>query len=218
MRTTTWTISHSMSLVAAMLVALGLWSSTSSGSPLDLLPNLAPPFEPVAGEEPAWAAAPPADAPSPRPAPPGIDPTSYLRRLPFGRAIASTATRHGIDPLLLAAIVEAESNFRPAAVSEKGAMGLMQVMPVHLEAGDQPFEPEANLEVGTTFLAALHERFDGDLALTLAAYHAGAGAVERYDGLPPYRSTRAYVTRVLEIYREHYAAVTAVGMLPPPAV
>ena len=218
MRKPSWTISHSVGLVAAMLLALGLWSSTSSGSALDLLPSMPLPFELSAAEAPPFATfSALVAAPAPELRVPGRDAASYLRTLPFGAAIGSAAARHDIDPLLLASIVEVESNFRPAAVSEKGAMGLMQVMPVHLEEGDEPFEPEANLELGATFLASLRERFAGDLALTLAAYHAGAGAVERHGGLPPYRSTRAYVTRVLEIYREHCAEVSADGGLPRPA-
>jgi soluble lytic murein transglycosylase-like protein len=135
----------------------------------------------------------------------------YLRRIPYGDLIESAAERHGVDPLLVAAVAEAESNFRVDAVSPKGALGLMQLMPVHVDDGVEPFDPEANLELGAALLAELSSRFDGDLELALAAYHAGPGAVDRFRGMPPYRSTERYVERVLEIYLEHYSQIVGEG-------
>lgn len=134
-----------------------------------------------------------------------VEPAAYLRDLPFGPEITAVAARHRVDSLLLASIIEAESSFRPDAVSDKGARGLMQLMPHHLEGGIEGFDPTANLEIGTGYLETLLARFDGDLALTLAAYHAGPGAVERFGGLPPYPSTRRYVARVLALYEAHLA-------------
>ena len=127
---------------------------------------------------------------------PQIDP---LARRPFAAEIRAAARRHGVDPLLVAAIVEVESNFAADAVSPKGAVGLMQLMPVHFVDAEHPFDPEANLDLGARYLGALERRFS-DLPLALAAYHAGPGAVERAGGRAPYSSTRWYVARVLSVY------------------
>lgn len=128
----------------------------------------------------------------------------YLARLPFGPQMTTVARSHRVDGLLLAAVVEAESSFRRDAVSEKGALGLMQLMPPHFEEGSDPFDPAVNLDHGARLLAGLERQFDGDLTLALAAYHAGPGAVARWGGVPPYRDTRRYVERVLAIYQEHH--------------
>jgi soluble lytic murein transglycosylase-like protein len=133
----------------------------------------------------------------------------YLHEIPFGATIEEVGHRHGVDPLLIAAVAEAESNFRVDAVSPKGALGLMQVMPMHVDDGVEPFDPEVNLELGAALLAELTSRFDGRLELALAAYHAGPGAVQRFGGVPPYRSTERYVERVLEIYLEHYSQIVS---------
>lgn len=122
-----------------------------------------------------------------------------LARLPFGDEIRKAALREGLDPLLLAAVVEVESNFSADAVSPKGAMGLMQLMPLHFEEGAEPLDPIANLALGARYLRQLTREYDS-LALALAAYQAGPGAVERAGGRPPYRSTMAYVRRVLDVY------------------
>jgi soluble lytic murein transglycosylase-like protein len=137
----------------------------------------------------------------------------YLLALPFGREIRRAARRVALDSLLLASVVEAESSFRPDAVSPKGALGLMQLMPLHFEADAEPFDPVLNLNLGAEYLAELKRRFDGDLELALAAYHAGPAAVERFGGLPPYRETRHYVGKVMELWREHQASVDG-GLAP----
>ena len=114
-----------------------------------------------------------------------------------------TARRHGIDPELVLAVVSVESAFRPDAVSPKGAQGLMQLMPgTARELGvKDPLDPAANLDGGTRYLNALLQQYKGDLKRALAAYNAGAGAVKRHGGVPPYRETREYVQKVLERYK-----------------
>jgi soluble lytic murein transglycosylase-like protein len=117
------------------------------------------------------------------------------------RALAAeTARRHGLNPELVLAVVSVESAFRVDAVSPKGAQGLMQLMPataVSLGVSD-PLDPQQNLDGGVRHLGSLLSLYRGDLRKALAAYNAGAGAVERYGGTPPYRETRDYVRRVLE--------------------
>jgi len=160
------------------------------------------------GEAPRAAVpAEPSDNPQPQSVVIPLPAQDPVRDLPFGELIESTAERHGLDPLLVASVVEAESSFRVDAVSPRGALGLMQVMPFHVGEGIEPLDPHVNLDLGAAYLAELEERFDGRIDLVLAAYHAGPGAVERYRGVPPYSSTRSYVARVLAIYLEHYSQI-----------
>jgi soluble lytic murein transglycosylase-like protein len=116
---------------------------------------------------------------------------------------AAAARRHGLDPALVLAVVSVESAFRPAAVSHKGAQGLMQLMPATAaELGvKDALDPAQNLDGGSRYLNALLSLYGGDLPRALAAYNAGAGAVKRHKGIPPYRETRAYVKKVLERYK-----------------
>jgi soluble lytic murein transglycosylase-like protein len=112
------------------------------------------------------------------------------------------STEQGLDPSLVDAVVRVESAYNPRAVSHKGALGLMQLMPDtarRLEVED-PFDPEQNLRGGMREFSRLIDRYSGSLQLALAAYNAGEGAVERYRGIPPYRETRNYVTRIMTIY------------------
>lgn len=113
--------------------------------------------------------------------------------------VRTVALRHGVPPELVLAIVEAESDFNPQAVSPRGARGLMQLMPVTASSldVDDSFDPYENIEAGVRHLRRLIDRFDGDLPLVLAAYNAGEGAVQFYGGVPPYRETRRYVARIL---------------------
>jgi hypothetical protein len=116
-------------------------------------------------------------------------------------AIATTAGRHGLDPALLAAMVQVESNFHPRAVSPKGARGLLQLMPATARrfGVDDPFDPEQNLEGGAQYFRWLLDRFQGRTDLALAAYNAGEGAVDRHGRrIPPYDETLRYVNRILE--------------------
>ncbi|MDR0826974.1 MAG: lytic transglycosylase domain-containing protein [Desulfovibrio sp.] len=111
--------------------------------------------------------------------------------------------RHGVDPTLIKAVLQIESNFNPRAVSPKGALGAMQIMPdTGRELGlTDFFDPAANTEAGTRYLAAMLRVFPS-LELSLAAYNAGPGAVQHYGTVPPYAETRDYVVRVLEAYRK----------------
>jgi soluble lytic murein transglycosylase-like protein len=116
---------------------------------------------------------------------------------------AAVARRHGLDPELVMAVVSVESDFKPEAVSPKGAQGLMQLMPKTAESLGvaDAFDPEQNLDGGVRHLGELLALYDGDVERALAAYNAGEGAVHRHHGVPPYRETRAYVRKVLERYR-----------------
>ena len=121
--------------------------------------------------------------------------------------VEQAARRHGLDPALVLAVVSVESAFRPAAVSPKGAQGLMQLMPrTAASLGvEDAFDPEQNVDAGVRHLETLVRLYGGDLTRALAAYNAGEGAVARHGGVPPYRETRAYVRRVLERYRAKQA-------------
>ncbi len=112
------------------------------------------------------------------------------------------ARRYGVQPALVMAVVHAESGGNPYAVSNKGALGLMQATADKFRPGQDPFSPVTNLDVGTRYLAAMLKEFHGDLRLALAAYNAGPGAVHRYGGIPPYPETQAYVREVLRFYRK----------------
>jgi len=115
----------------------------------------------------------------------------------------AAARRHGLDPGLVLAVVSVESAFRPEAVSRKGAQGLMQLMPATAASlgVKDVFDPVENLDGGSRHLGSLLTLYGGDLVSALAAYNAGAGAVARHGGVPPYRETRAYVKKVLERYQ-----------------
>jgi soluble lytic murein transglycosylase-like protein len=141
-------------------------------------------------------------------------PTSrYVRRrkltpAEIDAAIEQAAARHNVDPNLVRAVIKVESNFNPNAVSRKGAMGLMQLMPqtareLHLT---NPFDPEQNVDAGVRHLKTLMENFGGDVRLSLAAYNAGAGAVQRSGGIPHIAETRNYVRRITELYNSGASA------------
>jgi len=117
-------------------------------------------------------------------------------------AIEQAAARHNVDPNLVRAVVKVESNFNPNAVSRKGAMGLMQLMPSTARQlkVKNPFDPEQNVDAGVRQLKQLLENYGGDIKLTLAAYNAGAGAVARSSGVPHYAETQNYVRRITKLY------------------
>jgi soluble lytic murein transglycosylase-like protein len=113
--------------------------------------------------------------------------------------VNSASDRQRLDPDLVNSVIRAESGFNPRAVSPKGALGLMQLMPqTALELGvPNAFDPQANVEGGTRYLRELLERYNFDLIKALAAYNAGSRRVEQYRGVPPYFETRAYVARII---------------------
>jgi soluble lytic murein transglycosylase-like protein len=116
--------------------------------------------------------------------------------------IEDVAARHALDPNLVRAVIQVESAWNPRAVSAKGAMGLMQLMPgTAAELGvTNPFNPEENIRGGVAYLKRLLDRFDGNAELALAAYNAGPGAVEKYGRrVPPYRETRQYVKKIKSV-------------------
>jgi hypothetical protein len=117
----------------------------------------------------------------------------------FRELVTSTAARHGVDARVVSAVIQVESAYRSRAVSPKGARGLMQVMPT---TGRQYgaldlFDPKVNVDAGVRHLKKLLSRYD--LPLALAAYNAGEAAVDRFGGIPPFRETQNYVTRILRI-------------------
>ena len=138
----------------------------------------------------------------------------FHEHVPYGSLIYGAAMRNGLEPELVAAIIRAESNFRRTAVSERNATGLMQLVPgTGRDLGaDDLTDADENIEAGTRYLRRLHDRYRGNLSLTLAAYNAGEGAVRRFDGVPPYRETQQYVQRVASYRRSFRQAVAHVAV------
>jgi soluble lytic murein transglycosylase-like protein len=117
-------------------------------------------------------------------------------------AVEAAARRHGVDANLVRALIKVESNFNPHAVSRKGAVGLMQLMPYTAKSLNvtNAFDPNQNVDAGVRHLKSLLENYKGNLELSLAAYNAGSGAVNRSGGIPPYRETQAYVKKITGLY------------------
>jgi hypothetical protein len=148
------------------------------------------------------------EAPYPEPEPPArptaaegtAQDRSLLDGTPYGEIIASMSLAHGVDPMLISALIQVESGYKARARSRKGAMGLMQLMPSTAREYKvrNPFDPKANIEAGIKHLKSLIDQFEG-VELGLAAYNAGPGAVQKFNGVPPYRETRNYVTRILAL-------------------
>ncbi len=118
------------------------------------------------------------------------------------QAVVMAAARHNVDPNLVRAVIKVESNFNSNAVSRKGAMGLMQLMPQTARSLNvkNPFDPEQNVDAGVRHLKHLLENYNGDVKLTLAAYNAGSGAVARSAGVPRYAETQNYVRKITTLY------------------
>jgi soluble lytic murein transglycosylase-like protein len=117
-------------------------------------------------------------------------------------AIEQAAARHNVDPNLVRSVVKVESNFNPNAVSRKGAMGLMQLMPSTARSLNvaNPFDPQQNVDAGVRHLRRLLDSYGGNVSLSLAAYNAGSGAVARSAGVPHFRETQNYVRRITNLY------------------
>ena len=127
---------------------------------------------------------------------PVIESQPLAEKTAYDPIIESASDRHGIDPRLVKAVIQVESSFQPRARSPKGAMGLMQLMPrtAREYRVRNPYDPKSNIEAGTQYLKKLLSEFE--LPLALAAYNAGAAAVRRFGGIPPYAETQAYVAKI----------------------
>ncbi len=140
-------------------------------------------------------------------------PARKIPNSPYGELIYDVAVRHSINPHLVAALIHVESSFNPRAVSRKGAVGLMQLLPATarrfgLKSKKDLFNPEKNIEAGIRYLSWLNKRFSGDVHKILAAYNAGEGAVERFGGIPPYRETQNYVQKIFRLLNFVLPSVT----------
>jgi soluble lytic murein transglycosylase-like protein len=129
------------------------------------------------------------------PAPKSTDPKTLVRE---------AAVRNSLPPAFVASVAKAESAMKQSAVSPKGAIGVMQLMPGTAKALDaDPRDTEQNIDAGTRLLRELLVKYDGDVVKALAAYNAGPGAVDKYNGLPPYRETQDYVNKVIRDYQKN---------------
>ena len=154
-----------------------------------------------------WKAVPSANIRAARSAAAEVNQTNFAPGKAFSAqdidaAIDQAASRHHVDPNLVRAVIKVESNFNPNAVSRKGAMGLMQLMPQTARQlrVENPFDPQQNVDAGVRHLKQLMESYGGDVKLTLAAYNAGQGAVARSAGVPHFAETRNYVKRITQLY------------------
>jgi hypothetical protein len=128
------------------------------------------------------------------PALPSHDPKEMVR---------AAARRSGLPPEFVESVAQVESGFRPDAVSPKGALGVMQLMPGTARTlGADPHDTAQNIDAGTRLLRELLLKYDGDVVKALAAYNAGQGAVDKYQGMPPYNETRWYVKKVIDAYQK----------------
>ena len=132
-----------------------------------------------------------------------VRPSKRLTKSPYDASIKAIAMRYGVDDKLIKAIVKVESAFKPGAVSPKGAQGLMQLMPgtaARYGVADS-LDPIQNILGGVKYLKDLLSMFNNNLTLALAAYNAGENAVQKYNGVPPYKETRQYVQKVIHYHR-----------------
>ena len=140
--------------------------------------------------------------------------TTGLFLYDYASTIKAAAKTYSVDPALIRALIHAESAFNPLAVSRKGAMGLTQLMPAtarELGVGNALLA-EQNIFGGVKYLAGLLKQYDGNVALATAAYNAGAGAVQKHGGIPPYAETRAYVARVQLLHQRYKEMLSARGL------
>ena len=140
--------------------------------------------------------------------------TTGLFLYDYASTIKAAAKTYSVDPALIRALIHAESAFNPLAVSRKGAMGLTQLMPAtarELGVGNALLA-EQNIFGGVKYLAGLLKQYDGNISLATAAYNAGAGAVQKHGGIPPYAETRAYVERVKLLHQRYKELLSARGL------
>ncbi len=132
----------------------------------------------------------------------GTHPAMSIDRDGAEKLVKEAAERHSVDPALVRAVIETESNWNPSAYSRKGAGGLMQLIPTTAQryGANDVFNPQQNIDAGVRHLKGLLERYNGNLELALAAYNAGEGAVDRAHGIPAFRETRNYVHKVQDAY------------------
>ena len=135
----------------------------------------------------------------------------------FEDLIRSASGRYNVDADLVRAVIKAESDFRSNARSNKGAMGLMQLMPetARLHNVIDAYDPSENVDGGVRHLRMLLDRYQGDIELSLAAYNAGSGAVEKHGGIPPFAETREYVRRVVRLYDSYRGVLDALQTSRP---
>jgi soluble lytic murein transglycosylase-like protein len=183
-----------------LFVVLVVWAATAVPAAAQIYTwrddsgNLVLSNKPRAGEAPAATYAVPGSTTFRTEAGPSTDEGASV----YDELIRDAAARYGVSADLVRAVIQAESGFNRWAVSPKGAMGLMQLMPAtarDLGVSD-PFHPAQNIRGGVKYLAELLDRFDQDVVRALAAYNAGPERVERYNGVPPYRETRDYVRKI----------------------
>lgn len=185
-------------------------SSTSASSPAVAKVSLANPFpgsEPRYGEPKAFS-----DVTL---APPPVSAAPHESRL--DRLVNESAERHKVDAGLVRAVIQAESGWNSQAISRKGAVGLMQLIPEtgHKYGARNLFDPAQNIEAGTAYLKTLLDRYDNDLERTLAAYNAGENAVDKFGGVPAYAETQNYVRKVSDRYFESNSSSNPTHWAPP---
>lgn len=136
------------------------------------------------------------------PLPNGVQSPEQMPGKKFDKIISKVSAKQGVDPHLVKAVIKAESNFHVRATSDRGAKGLMQLMPETARAmgAKNPYDPRQNIRAGVKYLAWLLRLFNDHVRLALAAYNAGPGVVERHGGVPPYGETRTFVRKVLRYY------------------
>jgi soluble lytic murein transglycosylase-like protein len=119
----------------------------------------------------------------------------------FNELVQKASQKYGVDTELIHAVIKAESNYNPKAVSKSGALGLMQLMPATAKwlGVKNSLDPAQNIDGGVKFLSRLLDHYDGNTELAVAAYNAGPGAVDKYGSIPPYRETQVYVSRVMSL-------------------
>jgi soluble lytic murein transglycosylase-like protein len=158
---------------------------------------------PVGPTEPLPAAS--AARAVPRPESVSSKKTAVRVKTGYHAIIQQAGRRHGVEAALIQAIIMAESSYNPRAVSNRGAAGLMQLMPATADSMGvkDKFDPEHNIDGGVRYFKRMLVRFDGDTRLALAAYNAGARKVRQYNGIPPYKATRSYIARVFKYYQTY---------------